>query len=113
MKKFIIALTIIILSLAIPYGIMSFNGTFTLKGYGNILSYVGAGQVLLAFFIWPSGITVGDRTMKGQIYTTNLYNDLADPNAYVQNKVGSILGSILLVLIGLGTIYFGYVLIQQ
>lgn len=112
MKKLLIIMTIVILSLAVPYGIMYFNGTYTLKGYGNVLTYVGAAQILLAFFLWPSGIRVGDQTVKGHIYSANSFNDVHDPNAYARNKVGSILGSIIMVVSGLGTIYFGYVLTQ-
>lgn len=110
MRKAIKVLLFILLSFVVPYAVMQIGGNFTVKSYGNVLCYIGMAHVIIGLFSWSSGISVGDRTSKGNLYSSNLYDDLRSTNDNPIAMRFSFVIPAVFEIIGAGTIYFGYML---
>lgn len=109
MRRMMIISLIVILTFAVPYGVMQYKGTFTLASYGNVLCYVGMAHIIIALMNVYNVSDLNSKMTKSYIYSNNLINNLeGSVNKIEYNKLGSILFSVFLLILGIGTIYLGY-----
>lgn len=113
MKKIFIISLVVILTFVVPYIVMQYNGNFTLKSYGSVLTYVGAVHIVIGLFNIYNGSDFNEKMTKYYVYDNNLhgYVDELDNKAQY-NRFAAVLISIFLFVLGVVTIYIGNMIFQ-